>query len=666
VLLSQGNLDPTFAPGSPLVGRTSIGFGPFLGANDSANAVAIQPDGKIVVAGNAHLADDDFAIVRLTANGLPDPSFGSGGIKTLHFSSAPDVALGLAIQPDGKIVVVGYAGYSPNTDFAIARLNANGTLDTSFGAAHTGMITYDFGYGNDRATGVAIQPDGKIVVVGSALILGDEDFAIVRYNSNGTVDTTFNGRGARTIDFHYGEDEAGAVVLQPDGKIVVAGSATISKNFFALARLNSNGTLDTTFGGNPFAGVVVTDFSTGGQEALDVALQTDGKIVAVGDAHIGGDNDFAIARYNANGTLDTSFGSGGKTTVDFNLRDDVATGVAIQRDGKIVVAGVTVLPSGTSTDFGVIRLNRNGNLDLNWGVSGKVRIDFYGMVNEGHAVALQPNGKVVVVGLSQNGSEEDFTIARLTGGGSAPNDFNGDGWSDLAVFRPSESRWLVAYSKSGGTMNTVFGLSNLADIPVPADYDGDGKTDLAVFRPATGQWFIQPSDGGPEIIKSFGDVNLSDIPVPADYDGDGKADLAVFRPATGQWIIQASGGGPGIIKNFGGLNLSDIPVPADYDGDGKADLAVFRPATGQWFIQPSDGDPGIVRSFGAPNLSDIPVPADYDGDGRADLAVFRPSEGRWLALLSGGGVLNSTFGAPNLTDIPTAAPIGSLKKLHKV
>ncbi len=181
-------------------------------------------------------------------------------------------------------------------------------------------------------------------------------------------------------------------------------------------------------------------------------------------------------------------------------------------------------------------------------------------------------------------------------------DFDGDGDTDVSVYRPANGLWFV----SGGSISS-FGTTG--DIPVPGDYDGDGDTDVAVFRPANGYWFVQ--GGG---ITQFG--TAGDIPVPADYDGDGDTDIAVFRPSSGFWFVNG-----GAIAQFGASG--DIPVPGDYDGDGDADFAVFRPSSGTWFIQGQ-----ATVSFGA--SGDIPVPADYDGDGDVNIAVFRPSNGVWF------------------------------------
>jgi hypothetical protein len=210
-------------------------------------------------------------------------------------------------------------------------------------------------------------------------------------------------------------------------------------------------------------------------------------------------------------------------------------------------------------------------------------------------------------------------------------DFDGDGKTDVSVYRRSEGRWYIHRSSDNGLTLADFGLSS--DQPLPADYDGDGKADLAVYRPSEGRWYIRRSSDNMLQLSDFG--TATDIPVPADYDGDGKADLAVYRPAEGRWYIRRSSDNGLTLTDFG--LSSDIQVPADYDGDGKADLAVYRPSEGRWYIRRSSDNALVLGDFGS--STDIPLAADYDGDGKADLAVYRPSEGRWYVRRSSDNAL---------------------------
>jgi hypothetical protein len=231
-----------------------------------------------------------------------------------------------------------------------------------------------------------------------------------------------------------------------------------------------------------------------------------------------------------------------------------------------------------------------------------------------------------------------------------PADYDGDGFSDVAVYRTGE--WFIRRSSDGATVDTYWGCASCGDIPVSADYDGDGRADIAVYRPTTGQWFIlRSSDGGLTQIN-WGCASCGDIPVPADYDGDRRADIAVYRPTTGQWFIFRSSDGGLTQINWGCASCGDIPVPADYDGDRRADIAVYRPSTAEWFIlRSSDG--GLTQvNWGCPACGDIPVSADYDGDGRTDIAVYRPSTAEWFILRSSEGYMGLVWGTSGQQDRP--------------
>ena len=216
----------------------------------------------------------------------------------------------------------------------------------------------------------------------------------------------------------------------------------------------------------------------------------------------------------------------------------------------------------------------------------------------------------------------DKALAALTA--TAKYDFDGDGKTDIGIFRPAKGEWW--YLRSSDNTNRAFQFGSVSDKIVPADYTGDGKTDFAFFRPASGTWFILRSEDSSFYAFPFGGAD--DIPAPADFDGDGKADPAIFRPATATWYILKSTGGTNI-QQFG--VAEDVPQVADFDGDGKADLAVFRPTLSQWWISNSTGGVRGIQ-FGAPG--DKPVAADYTGDGKTDIAIWRPANGSWFILRS--------------------------------
>jgi hypothetical protein len=225
-----------------------------------------------------------------------------------------------------------------------------------------------------------------------------------------------------------------------------------------------------------------------------------------------------------------------------------------------------------------------------------------------------------------------------------PFDYDGDGKSDISVFRPSAGAWYLLRSQAGFT-GVGFGVAT--DRIIPADYDGDGKTDIAVYRPADGAWYILNSSNGTLSASTFGVAE--DLPAPSDYDGDGKADLTVFRPSTGSWYRLNSSNGAFVAVSFGATG--DKPTVGDFDGDGKADVAVYRPSAGAWYRLNSSNGAFVATQFGV--STDVTVPADYDGDGKTDIAVYRPSSGDWFRLSSSNGAFVATnFGTSG--DIPAA------------
>jgi uncharacterized delta-60 repeat protein len=308
---------------------------------DYGTDIAVLADGKTIVAGRSYSTGWDFAIAKYNANGSIDTTFGTSGKSVADFSNRIDLAGGMAMQSNGKIVVVGETSGLNNTasgDFALARFNANGSRDITFGSL--GKVTTDFAGLGDSAKKVAIQIDGKIVVVGKSLIsAGNIGYAIARYNSNGTLDTTFSGDGKAV--YSMGDYGANDVLIQPDGKILVVGSGTFN---FGVLRILSNGLPDASFG---IFGKVAVDFG-GNDVAYSVGLQSDGKIIIGGSAQsaFGELNNSALVRLNSNGTLDTAFDGDGKITINLNTADnDYIADLVIKSNGEILAIGNAGYPN---------------------------------------------------------------------------------------------------------------------------------------------------------------------------------------------------------------------------------------------------------------------------------------------------------------------------------
>ncbi|MEH2461293.1 DUF4347 domain-containing protein [Nostoc sp.] len=397
-VLGKVYLDPSFNT----TGKVTTDFN---NSYDGGYSITVQSDGKILVAGESDNGSNyNFAIARYNSDGTLDTSFNATGKVTTNFNGSNAVGYSITVQSDGKILVAGESDNGSNYDLTIARYNSNGTLDTSFNT--TGKVTTDFNNSSDGGNSITVQSDGKILVGGISYKASNYDFAIARYNSNGTLDTSFNKTGKVTTDFNNSSDGGNSITVQSDGKILLAGTSNNGSNYdFAIARYNSNGTLDTSFNKT---GKVTTDFNNSYDSGYSITVQSDSKILLAGTS---GDNssnsDFAIARYNSDGTLDTTFNATGKVTTDFNNSSDDGKSITVQSDGKILLAG-TSGDNSSNSDFAIARYNSDGTLDNSFNATGKVTTDFNNSSDDGKSITVQSDGKILVAG----DSNQDFAIAR--------------------------------------------------------------------------------------------------------------------------------------------------------------------------------------------------------------------------------------------------------------
>jgi uncharacterized delta-60 repeat protein len=402
-----GTLDPTFSANGKVI--THVG----TGGDDQIRAIAVQADSKIIAVGNSSETDGGFhvhiAIVRYNTDGRVDKSFGDQSKVVTSIPLDQSFAADVKIQPNGKILVLGTSlAVNSKYDFILLRYNSNGTPDDNFGT--NGVVFTDFENSNDYAGAMAIQEDGKIIVAGT--IGGGQTtkrYGLVRYNRNGTLDATFGDGGKVATRVNNNNDLfASSVAVLPNGKIVVAGRVTGDNGSydFALVRYRANGTVDHTFGTQ---GRVFTDVANSEDFLSFMAVQTDGKILVCGTIRPDASRfQIALARYNENGSLDNSFNRDGKviTVVDPTANNDEAGAMTLQPDGKIIVVGIS------HGNFVGIRYTTNGSKDRSFGTDGITSTAFNNYSSYATSVALQSNNKVIAAGYAFTDEVIAFALAK--------------------------------------------------------------------------------------------------------------------------------------------------------------------------------------------------------------------------------------------------------------
>jgi uncharacterized delta-60 repeat protein len=614
-------------------------FAPTFNAGASLSAVAIQPDGKIIIAGSFTTVNgiSRTRVARLNASGSLDMSF------TATVDQPPTV---MALQSDGKIVIGGYftnVGGLART--CVARLNSDGSVDSAFNPLFVGVPI-------NEVYEITFDHFGSILVGGRfSSVNGAPRSGLVRLNGDGTLDTGF-------------------VPPNIDGPILKIVSDLNRSIFIAGRFLNVGGIPTPGIAQLTDTGQVVGFPNTGANDVLSMTIRSDNKILL----------------------------SGYFTTVNGQPRAQFAALRGLTSAGSEIIADATsILWRRSAYEPDVKRAEFERSTDgINytyigdgtrglygeWGLAtpnanatGYIRVRGYiedfsvqKSIYEKIVYVQKPAARSVPFDFDADG-KTDIGIFRPAGAASewwvnrsstgltfalqfgastdkiTPADYTGDGKADIAFFRPASGEWFVLRSEDFSFFSFPFGANG--DVPVPADYDADGKADYAVFRPASATWFISQSSGAPTRIQQFG-VN-GDQPVVADYDGDGKADVGIFRPSQGEWWLQRSVAGL-LSMAFG--TGTDKPVQGDYTGDGKADVALWRPSTGEWFVVRSENSSFYSFPFGA--NGDTPAPGDYDGDGKFDATVFRPAGATWFIARSSAGTQIVQFGASADKPIPNA------------
>jgi uncharacterized delta-60 repeat protein len=601
-LASVGLLGPALllspAPAGAVPGQLVATFGPFgNGAKlQPANvAVLVQPDGKVVTVGGF---DDAVSVARQSTSGRLDRTFSSDG-RAQVLVPPSGAANAAALQPDGKIVIVGSA--NGHADFFVARLRTDGALDTTF--SQDGIVTTDFGGDTvDQAFGVAIAPGGKIVVVGQG---GNDGMGIARYNTNGTLDTTFSGDG-RLVTRFGGIANAHEVVVQADGKLVVAGVVgELDPSTFVLQRYNANGSVDTTFGVN------------GRADTDDSPLESGEELVAQGTSFVVGGpiglSQIGLSRFDTNGDITPSFGAGGTARVSagaFTRMNDLQVDGA----GRLLSIGT----SGLSTDFPdvrtfvtIFRFGSNGRRDVSFGCGGRVLTELLGTsANNTYQAATATSGAVAGKSLMVG------VIAEHTSSADLPP-------IDLLLMRyandaPAAGVGYLLARADGGT--SAFGQApacgSAAGLSVTAPIVGVAMNPTAAGALATA------SDGGVFVFgfaRFFGSMGNTRLDAPV-------VGIAAAPDGNGYWLVAADGGifAFGSARFFGSMGGTRLDAPV-------VGIAAAPDGNGYW-LAAADGGIfafGSARFFGSMGGTRLDAPV-------VGIAAAPDGNGYWLAADDGG------------------------------
>ncbi len=477
---SPGDLDSAFGINGKVM--TVFGNGSICYSN------LIQNDGKMLAAGvvSQTATGNDFSVVRYNTDGSLDTTFGTTGIVTTDIALSNEYANSMVLQTDGKILLCGIVSGSGNSNLALIRYEPDGSLDSTFGTGGIVIILEPGGFISYNINAIALQNDGNIIIGGSHGFGLNSDIILFRLKSNGVCDTTFDHDGIVTLQIVPDLNVAASVIVQPDGKIVVAG---YTLNDIAVVRYNPNGALDTTFGAG---GIVITPNGL----ARSVFLQPDDKIVVTG--HTAGFN-MCIVRYNSDGSLDTGFGNSGISTTFFGSASSDACKSIIMSNGKIVTAGTYHFP-GSDRDFLLSCHNSNGFLDSTFGINGFVTTDFNGYHDGPGSLVSQQDGKIVLSGYYSNSSNSYFASARYLPVNTTGIQNIRNKNSPLLIF-PNPCHHLIKLNVNYGATVVILNLFGEIVLQLPYSNINRENVELDVSLLSSGIYFINVGNKVGKFVK---------------------------------------------------------------------------------------------------------------------------------------------------------------------
>ncbi|HYK46295.1 MAG TPA: hypothetical protein VEV83_14050, partial [Parafilimonas sp.] len=647
LVISNGNTVLAQVSGFKTI-TTNIGV-----TNNGTNCSILQPDNKTINCGFVQEGDKyQIAFYRLDSNGIADGSFGNNGVS-LFYNFLPNTYQGasirsVALQADGKIVAAGTAWYQSGSYFLsnilVMRLNRNGTIDSSFGEGGT-VRTNIYSVNNlsvDDAFAIKVLTNGTILIGGTSYDYAQHRMVFVEYKSNGAINTSFGSGGAVLIDINHRDDEIFDMAVQPDGNIIGAGEYfNVNSSYdVAVVRLLSNGALDNSFGTN---GIVTTRIGAGGDVAKSVALQSNGKIVIAGSTRTTtqAKDDILSIRYNQNGTIDSSFALNGIYIKDIDGDNDVANSVKIQPDNKIILGGYATL-NGVN-NFLSLRLKNSGTPDIPYGSNGMVTTSIFSQGDAANAMILQADGKIIEAGQSTNGASTFFSSIRYNTNGSLDDSYSNDG---IHVFSIGNSNDKAGKMVKLPWNNTLLLCGSANDYWALANYNVSSLSlnkNFGVNGVQTFRYSDQYSSTTPEVAV---DSALQKIYLCGETDQYGFIMIRLNRNGS----LDTTFGTRGVVKYFMSIYYGGLAVLPNHKiitgglQQGSTNYTFLARFNANGTIDSSFGTNGLVK-----NLAVTPNSIMYDKYRNRILSggymfISFSGSGVGVMAIKNGGVIDSSFG----------------------